>query len=173
MKPSHRIVIFLSLLSCVAEAHGPTPQKADESVLIEASQEKTWALVKEFDRIADWHPDIKASQGDGENEPGGQRTITLTNDGLLVESLDYFSEADHEYNYRLTTENVETLPVSFYTASIQLSAEGDKTRVKWKSRFYRGDTSNFPPDHLNDEAAVKAMRRFIKNGLQGLKQALE
>ena len=63
--------------------------------------------------------------------------------------------------------------MSSYTTAIQLIAEGDKTKVKWKSRFYRGDTSNSPPERLNDEAAVKAMNSFIMNGLEGLKEAVE
>jgi len=93
--------------------------------------------------------------------------------GTLEEGLDYFSDADHEYNYRLKTENTDVFPVSSYTTAIQLIAEGNKTNVKWKSRFYRGDTGNTPPKRLNDEAAVKAMDSFILNGLQGLKETLE
>ncbi len=45
--------------------------------------------------------------------------------------------------------------------------------VKWKSRFYRGDTGNSPSKNLNDESAVKAMKKFIQNGLKGLKKSLE
>jgi mxaD protein len=45
--------------------------------------------------------------------------------------------------------------------------------VTLKSRFYRGDTGNTPPEKLNDEAAVKAMNEFFKNGLSGLKRKLE
>jgi mxaD protein len=45
--------------------------------------------------------------------------------------------------------------------------------VLLKSRFYRGDTGNSPPENLNDEAAVNAMNQFFKNGLAGLKQKLE
>jgi len=45
--------------------------------------------------------------------------------------------------------------------------------VTFKSRFYRGDTGNAPPENLNDAAAVKAMDNFFRNGLAGLKQKLE
>jgi len=92
---------------------------------------------------------------------------------VLSEGLDYFSDTDHEYNYRLNTENTDVFPVSSYTTAIQLIAEDNKTKVKWKSRFYRGDTSNSPPERLNDDSAVKAMNRFIQNGLEGLKEKLE
>ena len=29
-------------------AHGPTPQKADESIVIQAPVEKVWAVIKQF-----------------------------------------------------------------------------------------------------------------------------
>ncbi|MBW6452765.1 MAG: SRPBCC family protein, partial [Methyloprofundus sp.] len=109
---------------------------------------------------------------DGKNESGSERKLTLKS-GVLEEGLDYFSDADHEYNYRLKTENTEVFPVSSYTSAMQLIAEGDQTKVKWKSRFYRGDTGNTPPEKLNDESAINAMNSFIDHGLQGLKQSLE
>ena len=47
------------------------------------------------------------------------------------------------------------------------------SEVTWTSRFYRADTINFPPENLNDEAAVKAMTEFMQGGLQGLKAKVE
>ncbi|WP_349432626.1 SRPBCC family protein [Methylomarinum sp. Ch1-1] len=173
MKPYYLIYLYLLLLPFVAEAHGPTPQKARESLVINAPASKVWPLVKDFDRIAEWHPGVTDSSGDGNNEAGAVRRLTLENGGVLEEGLDYYSDADHEYSYRLKTENLEALPVSFYTMSLQLIAEGEKTQVKWKGRFYRGDTSNFPPENLNDAAAIEAMTAFIKQGLAGLKGKFE
>ncbi len=173
MKLNTLLIITLSFLPFSVYAHGPTPQKADESITINASIEKTWAILKEFDQISSWHPDVKSSKGDGKNESDSVRSITLSNDGVIEESLDYYSEKDHEYNYRLKGENTAVFPISSHTSAIQLIAEGDKTLVKWKSRFYRGDTGNSPSEKLNDESAVKAMKLFINNGLNGLKETLE
>lgn len=171
------ILIMLSFLSfpIASLAHGPTPQKAKESITINASVDAVWNAVKQFDAIADWHPDVKASSGDGVNASDGTRTLTLQNDGQLVESLDYYSDKDHEYNYRLKTENITTFPASSYTINLQVTAGDDAgtSVVTLKSRFYRGDTGNTPPEKLNDEAAVKAMNAFFNNGLAGLKQKLE
>lgn len=172
MKTSALFLISLSLISMVVNAHGPTPQKVDEKIEIDASIDKTWAVLKNFDQISIWHPDVKSSKGDGKNESDGVRTLTLSG-GDLVESIDYYSEKDHEYNYRLKTENTDALPASSYTATIQLVEDGGKTLVKWKSRLYRGDTGNSPPEKLNDESAVKAMNTFVKQGLKGLKEAVE
>jgi len=172
MNLSRLFFISFAIISMGAYAHGPTPKKADKSIMINASVDSVWAVVKDFDKISDWHPDVLSSEGDNNNKSGDERKLTLKS-GVLTEGLDYFSETDHEYNYRLSTENTDVFPVSSYTTAIQLIAEGDKTKVKWKSRFYRGDTSNSPPERLNDEAAVKAMNSFIMNGLEGLKEAVE
>lgn len=156
-------------------AHGPTPQKAKESINIHASVASVWAAVKDFDGIANWHPALKGSQGDGKNQSGGTRTLTFQNDQTLVEELDYYNDAEHEYSYRLKTENVQALPTSSHTVEIKVihGDSADSSIVTLKSRFYRGDTGNTPPAHLSDDAAVAAMIGFLQDGLKGLKAKLE
>lgn len=169
------ILLSFLLFPITSVAHGPTPQKAKESITINASVDAAWNTIKQFDAIASWHPDVKASSGDGKNASDGTRTITLQNGGQLVENLDFYSDKDHEYNYRLKTENVTAFPASSYTINLQVTPGNDANTsvVTLKSRFYRGDTGNTPPENLNDAAAVKAMNEFFKNGLAGLKQKLE
>ncbi|MFI3199556.1 MAG: SRPBCC family protein [Methylococcaceae bacterium] len=175
MKCLHLLLLNILLFPVTSIAHGPTPQKGLESITINAPVVAVWDVIKQFDAIASWHPDVKAGSGDGKNASDGIRTITLKNEGQLVESLDYYSDKDHEYNYRLKTENVTAFPVSSYTTNIQVKAGSDANTsvVTFKSRFYRGDTGNAAPDNLNDAAAVKAMDNFFRNGLAGLKQKLE
>jgi mxaD protein len=153
-------------------AHGPTPQKADESIVIQAPVQKVWAVIKQFDGLDKWHPDVKNSAGDGKNESGSVRTITLKNDEQFSEELDFYSEQDHLYKYRLKKENTAALPISSHTTSFQVKqGENENTSVvSIKSRFYRGDTGNTPSNQLNDESAVKAMTTFFKNELNGLQQ---
>ncbi len=171
--------ILLSLtmfcLTLPAFAHGPTPQKAKESITINAPIAKVWAAVKQFDDIANWHPDLKKSEGDGNNQSGGIRTLTFKNDASLVEELDYYNEPEHEYSYRLKTENTAALPTSSHSVELKVvhGDAADTSLVTIKSRFYRGDTGNTPPANLNDEAAVTAMTQFFKNSLSGLKSKLE
>jgi len=57
--------------------------------------------------------------------------------------------------------------------SVTLGASPEASEVTIKSRFYRGDTGNTPAENLNDEAAVKAMNAYFKNGLDGLKKTIE
>ncbi|NOU22807.1 MAG: SRPBCC family protein, partial [Methyloglobulus sp.] len=70
--------------------------------------------------------------------------------------------------------NVKALPTSSYSVSVSVTqgASPEATEVTFKSRFYRGDTGNTPSENLNDEAAVKAMNAYFKNGLDGLKKFL-
>ena len=165
----------LLLISLPGFAHGPTPQKAVESIAIHAPVAKVWLALKQFDAIANWHPDLKHSEGDGKNESGGKRTLTFQNNESLVEELDYYSEQEHEYSFRLKTENTKAFPTSSYSVQLKV-VHGDtpeSSLVTLKSRFYRGDTGNTPPDNLNDEAAVRAVTQYFKDGLNGLKSKVE
>ena len=154
-----------------ALAHGPTPQKAEEKITIAAPPEKVWDALKSFADVS-WNPAITKTEATGGNESGATRTITLKT-GNLVEGLDEYNDKDKMYGYRLSTENLEAFPVSLYSATIAVTPSGEGSEVTWVGRFYRGDTSNFPPENLNDEAAVKAMTEFMQEGLKGLKAKVE
>jgi mxaL protein len=162
----------LALTSSVV-AHGPTPQKVDGSIEIEATPDAVWAVVKDFANVASWNPAVKAATGGKSNQPGAVRTITLANGGTLEEGLDDYSDAEKSYTYRLSKEDIKVFPVSFYSAKITVEPKGAGSLVTWSGRLYRADTGNFPPDDLNDEAAVKAMTAFINDGLAGLKARLK
>lgn len=156
-----------------AIAHGPTPQKAQESVIIAASPDSVWKLTGDFAAIGAWHPMVKEAKTSTGNTPGSERVLTLAK-GEIVDSLDEYDAARHSYGYRLAKENIEALPVSFYTATFMVEDTGDgKSRVVWSARFYRGDTGNFPSEEQNDEAAIVAMSEFFRAGLDGLKAKAE
>jgi mxaD protein len=162
------------LLSGNAFAHGPTPQRAEEKITVSAPPAAVWAVIKDFHDLASWHPLVAQSDGAGGDTPGAERQITFKGGGSLVEGLDEYDAAAMSYGYRLSKENIETLPVSFYTASIAVKAgAGGGSEVEWTGRFYRADTTNEPPEHLNDAAAVKAMSDFMRAGLQGIKDKAE
>lgn len=149
-------------------AHGPTPQRADESVAIAAPPEQVWKTVADFDAIGAWHPLVKKVTATGGDAAGAERVLTLEK-GEITEGLDESDGAAMKLSYRLGKENVDAIPVSFYTATIEVKPAAGGSEVLWSARFYRADTSNYPPDDKNDEAAVAAMTDFIKRGLEGLK----
>lgn len=167
------LLTALALAAAPAFAHGPTPQKVVETVDIAAPVEKVWKLVEDFGGVAHWNPALKASTGEGGNQPGGKRVLTFPNGETLTEELDTYDPATHEYDYRMREPNVAALPASSYSVIFKLTPAGTGTQVEWKSRLYRGDTGNEPPEHLTDEAATAAMSALFKAGLQGLKAKAE
>lgn len=175
-RPLRRLVLgsmaICALMTLPALAHGPTPQKADAGIVIAAAPEAVWKLIGDFGAIGAWHPDVKSATATG-STPGAERVLILEK-GEITDGLDEIDPATHRIAYRLSKENVEAFPVSFYTATLTVvDAGGGKSKVEWAARLYRGDTSNFPPDELNDEAATTAMTGFFEHGLAGLKAKAE
>ena len=165
--------LLLAASVLTAHAHGPTPQKVEEQIDIAAPPDKVWGLVKDFGAISSWSPAVTKSEGTGGNGNGATRTITLKA-GELTEGLDYYSEKEMSYLYRLSKEKVDVLPVSSYTAELTVKpgAAGGSI-VTWVARLYRADTGNEPAPDKNDAAATKAMKAFITEGLAGLKAKAE
>ncbi|WP_297809637.1 SRPBCC family protein [uncultured Methylophaga sp.] len=156
-------------LTSLAFAHGPTPQKIDETVVISAPVDAVWNKVSDFSTIADWHPMVEKVEVPEE----GTRILTLKDKGNITESLDDMNADAYSMSYRLYEEDIEVFPVSFYSVSIELSEGAEGTEMNWKGRFYRADTGNFPPEHYSDEAAVAAMTEFATTGMESLKTQLE
>ena len=149
-------------------AHGPTPQRADESATIAAAPDQVWKLVSSFGTLSDWHPLVKKVSATGGDAAGAERVLTLEK-GEITEGLDEVDPAERRISYRLLKENAEAIPVSFYTATIEVKPSGSGSEVSWSARFYRADTTNEPPEDRNDEAAIAAMTDFIRQGLDGLR----
>ncbi|WP_022947532.1 SRPBCC family protein [Methylohalobius crimeensis] len=166
-------LIFLGALQALflssAWAHGPTPQKSDHEVVIKASFDEVWEKVKAPAALCDWHPLAKRCEV---NDAGDERVIELENGERFSEAILEVNEQNHIVYLRQGDPNVKALPVSSYSTRMETEDNGDGTvTVRWKARYYRGDTGNFPPEHLSDEAAVEAMNRWMKTGLEGLQEA--
>lgn len=157
-----------------AVAHGPTPQKVEETIAIAAPPAAVWDAVKDFGALASWNPLVESSEGKGGNEAGGTRDVVLKSGGKLIDSLDEYLGEDMSYSYRLAEPNIEAFPVSFYSATLSVKpGESGGSQVEWSGRFYRADTGNFPSETQNDQAAIGAMTKFFKEGLETLKQKVE
>jgi len=162
-----------AVAATVALAHGPTPQKVDQSVTVAAPPDAVWKVVGDFGGIGKWHPDVAGVEASGGNASGGTRKVTLKSGGTLVEGLDEWKGDARTYSYRMSDPDLKALPVSSYSATITVSPDGAGSKVSWQGRFYRGDTGNEPEEALSDEAGRTAMNRYFSNGLKGLKAAVE
>jgi mxaD protein len=165
--------VIALLFSSVAFAHGPTPIKVEEKITIAAPPAAVWAVAGKFDGLANWHPGVKAVKATGGDAAGGEREITFQNGATLKEGLDEYAAAEFKYGYRMSDPNLDALPISSYSVTFKIEQAAGGSEVKWYGRLYRGDTSNEPPDNLNDDAARTAMSTFLRDGLQGLKKKVE
>lgn len=163
-------VLFAGLAG-VTSAHGPTRQKVVESATIEAPADKVWALIRNFDALKDWHPAVQASPADKGNQEGSVRQLTLKGGGALTETLESHDDARMKYSYR--AKDGGALPVTNYTSTISVRADGARAVVEWRGAFYRGYPNNNPPADQNDEAAVAAVTAVYKSGLAQLKTIAE
>lgn len=155
------------LLSANVWAHGPTPQKTDESIAVNATAEAVWQRISAPCALAQWHPQVTACEAVGDK----QQKITLKNGKQLLQEIDEVSAADMTVAYRLSGEiDLEALPVSSLNGKIKVVAEGGNAKVVWTARYYRAFTGNEPPAGQDDESAKTAVDSFVKEGLQGLKE---
>ena len=154
-----------------AGAHGPTRQKVVETVTIAAPASAVWAKIGNFDALKDWHPSVEASPADKGNAEGSERRVALKGGGALVETLERYDGAQMRYSYR--AKDGGALPVTNYTSTVSVRADGGKTIVEWRGAFYRGHPNNDPPPDQNDEAAVRAITGVYQAGLANLKKIVD
>lgn len=160
-----RLLIILLGISSAALAHGPTPQKTDESIVVKSSPSEVWKRISEPCGIAKWNPEVTAC--DVVNEK--QQTLTLKNGKKVNQEIDELATAEMTLSYRLSGEiDIAALPVSSLNGRIKVSADGGGAKVSWTARYYRAFTGNEPPPGQDDETAKEAIDAFVKAGLNGL-----
>ncbi len=163
---------ILALMPVVAFAHGPSRQKVTETVEINASPEKVWKVIGNFQDMS-WHPAVAKTEGKGGNEVKATRTLTLKSGGTIDEQLDKYDPDKMTYKYEMHHPDVKVIPVNNYSSILSVKGEGDKSTVEWRGAFYRGFMNNDPPPELSDEAAKKAVTDIYRTGLDALKKKIE
>jgi Polyketide cyclase / dehydrase and lipid transport len=155
-------------------ADGPLRQKITEAIQIDAPPAKVWATIADFHDMS-WLTGVAKTTGEDGNEPEvAKRQLTLDGGATIDESLYKYDARAMSYSYRIDKVDVKVLPVNNYSSTIAvLSAEGGKSTVEWRGAFYRGDPSNDPAPELNDEAALKAVGKVYRAGLDNLKKKVE
>lgn len=118
------------------------------SAVIGAPIERVWAIARNFNGHAAWHPFITKSHIEYRLAPdavGCVRNFVLGNGGHLRERLLALSDVDHSFTYCILES---PMPISDYHATFRLTSitEGGGTFVEWQARF------NVAPE---DEARIK------------------
>ncbi len=164
--------LFAGLLTAPAWAHGPTPQQLSRDLTVSAPVEAVWEVLRDPAAIARWHPDVQEAIVEGEI-PGAKRTATFSNGEALTDGIDVVNDETKLIRWRLSAENHEALPISFYTNTLSVSPEGEGAKIVWRASFFRADTTNEPEERFSDAAAIAAMEAYVDHGLEGLKAAAE
>lgn len=170
-------IIIAVLLPLTALAHGPSPQKVEKEVVIDADPAKVWAIVKDFGNMQTWHPAVASDKLETKKDENGQdatfRLLTLKDGGTIYEKLKSADDADMKLKYEII-EGV--LPVTDYNSVMTVKAGpgAGQTTVTWMARFYRVYRLNPPiPPGQDDESAINAVTGVFEAGLPGLKKAAE
>jgi NADPH:quinone reductase-like Zn-dependent oxidoreductase len=107
------------------------------SAVIDAPIERVWAVLRDFNSHAAWHPVVGESHIERE-EPSDQvgcvRNFTLRDGHQIREQLLTLSDRDHVSTYCILDA---TLPMRRYVATVTLKpvTDGDRTFWRWESTF--------------------------------------
>jgi mxaD protein len=144
-----------------------------KTVTINASADKVWNLVKDFNGLNNWHPAVaKDDIVEGTNNTvGAVRLLSLKGGGTIKEKLLAFDATGHSFRYTIV-EGV--LPVSNYTSRLSVKSAGaGKSTVSWSGKFQRKNTGDNPGDSENDKTAVDTITGVYQGGLDNLKKMAE
>ncbi len=168
------LAMFLPFSASAANA--PSQQKVIREVVIKATPEKVWGMVKDFGNIQKWHPAVESTTTETKADESGEqllhRTLTLKGGGTILEKQTINSDEEMKIEYRIV-EGV--LPVSGYRSNMVVKAgpaTGDST-VTWTGRFYNKANKVDAPKGEDNETAVKAIEGVYDSGLANLKKVLE
>ncbi len=157
-------------------ACGPTPQKVVKEITIKADSTTVWQVIKQFDAIAQWHPDVQTSVSlkklDDEGESASFRLVTLKNGLKLEEKRRDTADAEMKLDYQMSQGD---FPVSNYRGVMQVkpAAVTGETIVSWTGRFNNKANILDAPAGQDNPAAIHAIEAFYDDGLAGLKTMIE
>jgi len=176
MKIKTAIVFSIATLACGygwADTGGAPQLHTSKSVAINASADKVWSTVKDFNALNSWHPAVEKDEiVEGKNNTvGAVRLLTLKGGGTIKEKLLAYDPAAHSFAYSIV-EGV--IPVSSYKSSFAVKSTGDnQSSVTWSGHFKRKDVGDNPADNENDKTAKDTISGVYQSGLDNLKKMLE
>lgn len=174
-----KIIFCFALIfafSINAFACGPTPQKVSKEIIIKADVASVWQIVKQFDAVAEWHPDVQTSVAlqklDDEGQSANFRLIILKNGLKLEEKRRETPDAEMKLDYQMSQGD---FPVSNYRGVMQVraGATAGETIVTWTGRFNNKANTLDAPAGQDNATAIHAIDQFYDDGLAGLKTMIE
>lgn len=178
-----RSLAFRSLATCLAlvpgfaaaQGCGPTRLKTVESVTLNLPPSAVWAAVGDFQNMS-WDGDVVAATGSGGNTVDtAVRTLKLKGGAVLGESLYKYDAGTMSYAYHVDKVDVNEMPIQNASATLEVvSADGGaKSRVVWRSAFYRFLKPGEQAPDIADAEASRAVSAHLRSGLDSLKARLD
>lgn len=171
---SIKAIVFAVFAAAATTSFAAAPVlKVTKQVTVNASVDKVWDKIKDFDGLANWHPALAKDEivAGKNNVAGAERLLTLKDGGTIKEKLLGFDGKHHMYKYEIL-EGV--LPVSHYRSTISVKSAGKgKSTVTWSGAFKRKDTGPNPAKNENDETATSTIGSVYQAGLDNLKKMME
>src|SRR5262245_13785330 len=111
--------------------------KVVRSAVIDAPIERVWAILRDFNSHAAWHPIVAESEierGEPSDQVGCVRNFRLRDGHHVREQLLALSDRDHVSSYCILEASI---PLRRYVATVQLKrvTDGDRTFWHWQSTF--------------------------------------
>jgi len=128
---------------------------------VNASVSTVWSLIGPFCSIKDWLPPVGQCIEDGK-APSTRILVTKDGKSAFVEKQTARSEAEHSYSYTFLSS---PLPVSKYTSTIKVAANGDESStITWSGSYI--------PERGKEGAASEALGGVYDAGLAEIKERL-
>ena len=130
------------------------------STIINASAEKVWQTVSDFNGLGKFVAAVTKSSMEGSGV-GALRTLTLPDGAEIVEKLESFEEQTKELKYLIVVSG--PFPVEGYIATMKVKELGEnRCEFQW--------SSTFEPKGASEEEAKKAIEDVYSMGFEGLKK---
>jgi uncharacterized protein YndB with AHSA1/START domain len=112
-------------------------QKVVRSTVIDASIERVWAVLRDFNSHDQWHAVVDRSRIEGfdtSDQVGCIRSFTLKDGNHIREQLIGLSDTDYRSTYCIVEA---TVPLQRYVATVTLKpvTDGNRTFWHWESTF--------------------------------------
>jgi mxaD protein len=138
-----------------------TKATVTETIDVNASPDKAWALVGDFGGLVGWFPAVTKSTVEGSGV-GALRHLTMPDGNQLTERQQARDEAGRYYEYAVIAG---ALPCTDYRSRLAVSPAGGGARITW--------TAEFLPLKDAPVAAVAFISSIYQGGLAGAKAVLE
>lgn len=132
-----------------------------ETIDVNASPDKAWALVGDFGGLVGWFPAVTKSTVEGKGV-GALRHLTMPDGNQLTERQQTRDDAARFYEYVVIAG---ALPCTDYRSRLAVSPAGGGARITWTAEFL--PLKDAPVD------AVAFITSIYQGGLAGAKAVLD